>query len=228
MLARDIEPVADGRAHDLRRDAAGIGMQRAFDQLAVGLFILAERHDLAHARLQRVVFQPLEMRVVGGQDGDAVFRHAGENLRLRVGDGFHVLEIFDVRGLDGRDDDDLGAHEGSEFCQLARMVHAHFQHGEPRVFGQVRERQRHAPMVVEAFLARMRLARRFERGGEHFLRARLAGGARDADDFRLRARARFDPQILERLHRIIDGEERATTDLSRQRFSTRWRTTHLP
>ena len=80
-----------------------------------------------------------------------------------------------------------------------------------------RQRQRHAPMIVERFLRRVRRARIAQAGAQHLLGAGLAGAARDGDDARVRRepRARRAPMRFERVQRIVDAEQRAVSGCCR-------------
>src|SRR5262249_41646999 len=78
-------------------------------------------------------------------------------------------------GLDRGDDGDMRPHQARERCDLARVVHADFEHGEAPALRQARERERHPPVVVVRSRRGMGLA--FAR--EHELERVLGAGLAD-------------------------------------------------
>ena len=80
----------------------------------------------------RALLQPLELRRVAVEDGDAARNEAGKNLRLGVGDGLDRAEIFDMHRRDRGDQRDMGPHEADQRRDLARMVHADLEHARKR------------------------------------------------------------------------------------------------
>ena len=118
--------------------------------------------------------------VVGRNDADAVGRQPLEDLRLGVGDRLHGAEIFKVCGRDLGDHRHMGPDHGDQVADLSGIVHAHLEHAALARLRHAREGQRHAPMIIVAFLAPVGGARRAEDGGQGFLHARLAHRAGDA------------------------------------------------
>ena len=93
--------------------------------------------------------EALELRRVAVEDRRAARLDAGEDLRLGVGDRLDRAEMLDMHRRDRGDERDMRAHEADERRDLAGVVHADLEHAEGRVGRQARERQRHAPMIVE-------------------------------------------------------------------------------
>ena len=110
--------------------------------------------------------------------------------------------------LDRRDQRDLRLDHPDKRRDLARMVHADFEHAVPRGFRHPRERQRHAEMIVVRRRRRMRRALHGEDRVERFLGASLADGARHRRDPRGRAGARRPAKRDQRVKHIGHGNER--------------------
>ena len=62
---------------------------------------------------------------------------------------FDALEEFEMHRLDGGDDRDVRAHHPRQRRDLAGVVHADLEDAEARARRHARQRQRHAPVVVE-------------------------------------------------------------------------------
>ena len=71
MAARRADLVGELGAEDLRLDRRAVGVQRAFEQARVGLFVLAERHDARDAGFLGAALELRELRNVAIEDGGA-------------------------------------------------------------------------------------------------------------------------------------------------------------
>ena len=84
--------------------------------------------------------------------------------------------------LDRGDDRDVRPHQLDERRDLAGMVHADLEDAVARRRRHARQRQRHAPVVVERGRRIVDRALRRERARQHLLGAGLADAAGDGDD----------------------------------------------
>ena len=133
--------------------------------------------------------------------------HAGEQAGLLVRDRFFRSHVADV----GRPHVGNHAHVRLDLARqrldLARMVHAQFEHAVARLARQAGQADRHTDMVVEARRAGGCRRLRREHGAQRILGAGLADRAGDARDPRLAARAPGVTEIDQRLHRVGDFHE---------------------
>ena len=109
--------------------------------------------------------------------------------------------------LDGGDNGNIGLDHAGERPQLARMVHADLENPDFRGKRQARQRQRHAPMIVEAAGIGEGLGLAGKGETQRFLGAGLADAARDADEPRLAARPASAAQASQREKRIVHHEQ---------------------
>ncbi len=112
-----------------------------------------------------------------------------------------------MRRLDRGDDRDMRADQARQPVDLAGMVHAELEDAIVGVARHARERQRHAPVIVEAADGGGGLALRFEGDAQRLLGAGLADAAGHAQDFCGRAVARRAAQGFERLLRVGDEDQ---------------------
>ena len=118
-------------------------------------------------------------------------------------------EEAEMRRLDRGDDRHVRAHQPRQRVDLAGMVHAHLEHAALRVARHARQRQRHAPMVVEAAGRGDGAALALERALQRLLGSGLADAAGDADDLRRRCAARAArPSASSAVMRIADDQQR--------------------
>ena len=140
--------------------------------------------------------------IVGIQDRDAVGRQGFDQFALGQRHALDGIEELHVRVSDVGDHADLRPRDGRQLANLARVIHAHLQHGDAAVIGQAQNRKRNAHMVIEIA---DRLAHR-QCGGEQMrdgiLGRSLAGDAGDADDRPAPARPRPARQRLQGRQRI--------------------------
>ena len=194
-----------GRADQAAAASGGDGVDR------VDVGVAAAEGDDPVGVAPRGLDQPVAVRAVVGDDRDAVGLEPDENLALGVGDRLFRSERLDMRGSDRGDDRDVRADLPGQSGDLARVVHAHFEHREPRVARHAREAQRHAGVVVVALDRAVDLARSaaVERGVKRLLGAGLADRAGDPDDRRAAALARRAAERLQRRGRVVDQHVRA-------------------
>ena len=157
----------------------GLGLQKG----AGGDIGVQHRHT---ARLQAVD----DRRLFMGNALDAV-----KGLQMRRGHGGHHHHIRPRHMRQGRN--------------LARMVHANFDHREIRLTRQPRQRQGHAPMVVIARLGGMDPALPAQDHSQHLFGRGFANRSGHPHHPRPRARPRRPAQILQRLQHIRHDEKRS-------------------
>ncbi len=161
----------------------------------------AERHD-ARASCGRLRLEPFDVLVVGGQNSCAALRKTVEDFGLGVGDVRDGVEELDMDGRHPRHDCDVRTNETRERRNLARVVHADFEHAEIGAFRHERQRKRHAPEIVVGFLRSVRAPRCRKHQAQHFLRAGLADAAGDGDDARACSLAGRAAERVQRFERI--------------------------
>ena len=112
-----------------------------------------------------------------------------EDRRLLPRDaGNPVRERLQVDRPDIRHQRDVGRGKGGQRRDLAGMVHPDLDHAERGVAGQLRQGQRHAPVIVEALHRGVDAPLPAQHVGQHLLGRRLAHAARHRDDARARPR----------------------------------------
>ena len=208
MPAGRADLVGEVGAEDLRLDRRAVGVQHAFAQPGIGLFVLAERHDSGDAGLLGAALELRELRIVAIEDGGAAGFEAEKNLRLGVGDLGERTEEFEMHRRDRSDDRDMRTGEPRQRRDLAGVVHSHFQHRVMRARRAARERERHAPMIVVGGDRGVRLAILAEREPQRLLGSGLADRTGDADHLGRRADARRGGKIAQRGKHIRHQQER--------------------
>ncbi len=161
----------------------------------------AEGHHAAARSGARVAQQ----RIVDVEEQGAGFGESGNDGKLFVADGFFAAEMFQMRPADIGDHRQVGARGFAEHADLARMVGAHFQHGKAMGTPQLKQRQRHADMIVEIAFGGERLARTAQHRGDHVLGGGLAVAARHRDFGDAEARGIGLRQRQQRLSRVAHG-----------------------
>ena len=180
---------------DARADARAAVDRRDLHELRVAGGVGAEGRDPRGPRPRRGG-EPLELRRVAIEHGDAAGLEPGEDLGLGVGDSFERAEMLDVHRRDRRHQRDMRPRHGDQRRDLAGVVHADLDHCEGGAGGQARQRQRHAPVIVVGGRGSMGRSEATERDPQHFLGAGLADRAGDGDDAGLRARPGGAPKPL--------------------------------
>ncbi len=155
-----------------------------------------------------MALQPVEMAVVAVEDGDAAGLQPNENFTLGVGDILLAGEKFQVHGLHRRDDRHIGAHHFCKGRNLARMVHADLEDGVAGIARHARQRQGHAPVIVERLDRGMGLARPAERQMQRLLGARLAHAAGHRANARIDTGAAMQSQLAQGIQRIVYMHQR--------------------
>ena len=136
-------------------------------------------------------------------------RHeALEDRRLLARDAADVAERREVDGRHGGDDRDMRPCQPSQRRDLAGRVHPDLEDGEVSLRRQSGQRERHAPVVVEALLRRVHAALRPQRHPQHLLAAGLADRARNSDDPAGEARPRRRPERAQPGEHVGHDEER--------------------
>ena len=136
--------------------------------------------DPDHARVRAARDAPAPL-VVAVQDCQALRRQRRDQLRLFGGDGGLVRKKFDMRRPDAADHADLRRGHFRQRREFAGMIHPHFHHAVFVILVEPDQGQRHADVIVEIALRRLRLETGAQHGRDQFLRARLAAAAGHAD-----------------------------------------------
>ena len=189
--------------------AAAIGAGDRVEQADIGRAGTAEA-DHARADIPGGAFERRAMFAVGGDDCRSARLEPGEDFRLGRSNGIHAAEVLDMRGCDRRNDGDMRSDLRGEIRDLARVVHAHFENGEPAARGHARQAERNPDMVVVATRRPVRRAAAgtFEAGEDRFLDPGLADRTSHPDNRRLDAAARGACQRFERGSGILDENVR--------------------
>ena len=137
----------------------------------------------------------------GGQRGDQLVLGARDA-------GLTLGEVFDVRGADVGDDTPVGRGDAGECCDLAQVVHAHFDDGEFVLGLKSQQLQRQAKGVVEIALRLEHIEFCGERGGDGFLGGGLAGRAGNGNNAFAPLAAHVRGEGLKRDERIFRDEKR--------------------
>ncbi len=137
------------------------------------------------------------MRVVAVEHRRAAGLDARKDFRLGVGNRRDAGKEFQMYRLDGGDDGDVRPDRFDQRLDFAGMVHADLEDGKPRRRRASRQRQRHAPVIVEGGGRGVSLALRAEHAAQRLLGRGLANRAGDRDHLRLQTRARGAGEIDE-------------------------------
>ncbi len=202
MFARHGDGESEPLALDQGGDGAAGRAERDVEQAGVGSVLRAKAPDCFQPLRPRGGGQTVELVVVAVQHGDSVGAHAVEDFRLGVGDGLDRIEKLQVDRFDVGDERHMGADLPGQRPQLARVVHAQFEHAEPAVGGQAGQRQRHAPMIVQTAFGGVGRPLRRQHMAQRFLRAGLADRAGDADHARAAVGLRRLPQRRHGVQRV--------------------------
>ena len=189
-------------------------IKRAGQRLQIDVF----RVNIALLCAERQRFQTIagclkhgQVRVFGGQQGNAVFRQPLIDFGFGTGNVRHAVETAaDVRAHSVVHQRGIGRGNAGQRRQLAEMVHAHFNHGVTVVSAQIQQGERQADVVVE--IARRRQHRvRAEFGTQHrrqhFLHSRFAAGTGNPEHKRVHGLAPRRCHLLQGVQRV--GHEKA-------------------
>ncbi|GCC45431.1 hypothetical protein chiPu_0029314 [Chiloscyllium punctatum] len=149
VAAGHADLVGDVVIQDIRMHRRAGRVQREVDQPRFGTLVGTERDDARDAGLLRLLLQPRELSVVAVEHNGTVRLESGKDLRLGVGDRLDAGEEFQMHRLDRGDDGDVRPHHLHQRSDLAGMVHADLEHRKARARRAARQRQRHAPVIVE-------------------------------------------------------------------------------
>src|SRR5260221_111479 len=144
--------------------------------------MLAEADDAGDPATLRRLREACEMSVVAVEDRGAAGFDTVEDLGLGIGDRLERGEIAEMRDLDRGDDGDMRPGDRAELGELAGMVHAELEDAEIRLARHSRQRQRHAPLIVEAADGGVGQALARQRNPQRLLGPGLADAPSDADD----------------------------------------------
>ena len=113
-----------------------------------------------------------------------------------------------MHGRDGRHDADRRPRELRQVRDLAGSVGAQLQHERLVLGREPEERERQAPLVVEAPRGLEHVEARGEHGGDELLGGRLAVGPGHGHDGNREARPVIGGEPAERPRRVLDEHER--------------------
>ena len=183
-------------------------MQHKLEQPRTSAAMRAERHDLADAGLLRLALQARKLRIVAIEHRRAAGLDAEKDFRLGIGDRLDILEEFEMHRLHGGDDRHMRPHQSHQRFDLAGMVHADLEHAEGDIRRTPRQRQRHAPVIVERGDGGMGGALRRQHLQQHFLGRGLADRAGDGDHPGAEPRPGGPRQIDQRAEHVLDDQQR--------------------
>ncbi len=126
--------------------------------------------------------QQVEPAAVAVNHRRAAWFKSLKNLRLGFGDVTLAIEILQMRDLHIGNDRHVRPYHFHQRADFAGMVHADFENTEFCGPGHPRQRQRHAPVIVERADRRMGCAKVGKHCLEHFLGAGLADRAGHRDN----------------------------------------------
>jgi len=152
--------------------------------------------------------ETIELRRVTIKHGGAARFEPGEDLGFGVGNGLDRAEILEMHRRDRGHQRDMRPRQGDERRDLAGVIHADLDRREGGARRQLRQRQRHAPMIVVGRGGGVGRAEPAERDAQHFLGAGLADRAGDRNDARLRPRPRRRAEALQGAQGVVDRENR--------------------
>ena len=208
MPSRHSDFIRDIVAKQARMDGGTFTVQRDIEQARIRLGVLAERHDARDATGLRLVAQTCELRIVDVEDRRAIRLKSREDFRLGVGNRFDSGEEFEVHWLDRGDDRKMRAHQFHQRLDLACMVHTNLEDRELRARRAPRERQRHAPMIIEGCRRGMGFALPLQHRTQRFLGRGLADRSRHRDDLCMRAGARGFRDINQTCEHVRHHQQR--------------------
>ena len=201
---------------DARPENGAFRTAAELDQAEFSLRIGAEGMDMADAGRGRRVFQKLVLRAVMNDQRMAAIDDALEDLGLGLGNLVEALEIAEMGGGDARHHGHMRPHHGGQRPDLARVVHADLEDAEVGCLGHARQRQRHAPMIVERGDRRMHAALRLEHMAQHLLGRGLADLPGDGDDLGGAAVTRRTTEPDHRFEHVVDDDHRCIQSSERR------------
>ena len=184
-------------------------MQRQIEQPCVGFRVRAERDDAGDAELLGVLLQPCELRIVAvehhraaGLDAEQRFppwHRQSPRCRQRISrcTGSTVVMTATCR-----------PHHPHQRIDFAGVIHADLEHRKTRIRRAARQRQRHAPVIVERRARGMASALRAEHAPQRLLGRGLADRAGHRDHRRLEPRPRGMRQIDQAGEHVVHHQQR--------------------
>ena len=159
-------------------------------------------------RRRRRLGHPYHPRVVRVQDDAPGGRDRADERALLGQDTLDRTELLQVRGRHGGDDGERGGGDRGEGGDVARAVGPHLEHDRLVGGAELEERQREAPLVVEAPRRAQDLKARAEDAGDQLLGRRLAVRAGHADDRDVEPAPVRRRQPPEGGRRVVDEHDR--------------------
>src|SRR5262249_33455240 len=152
------ELVSHHLVDDLRGDAGAFRMQDKALDPDLGVAMMTEADNSAQPRPLRRTGKSIEKRRIAIDDRTAAFLDSEKYLRLGIGDLFKRVKISKMAWRDRGDDRDMGPHHSDKRSDLAGVVHSNLEYRIGGISRHARQRQGHAPMVVEGCGRRMCLS----------------------------------------------------------------------
>ena len=131
-----------------------------------------------------------------------------ENFRLGVGNRLDAGKEFQMHRLDRGDDGDMRPHHPDQRLDFAGVIHADLEDRKTRRRRAARQRQRHAPVIVERRGRGMGLALRAEHAPQRLLGRGLADRTGHRDHLRVQPRARGMREIDQTGEHVVDHQQR--------------------
>ena len=164
-----------------------------------------------------VVSNVPQQRLVSVENAEAAFRHAAQDLQLRLQNSLAAAEMLNVHRADVGDDRKVRSCDIRQVFHLSEMVHAHFEHRDLRPLRNVENAHWKSEVVVMVSVGARRAELPLQDAGRHFLRRRLADASGNADHLQSKElaiarcdlsigqqRVRHDKARKSRLDRMLD------------------------
>jgi len=159
------------------------------------------------------------MLVVPIRHRDSLGGQGGEEIALLSGDFTLATQKLDVRGADVGDEPDIGLGDFGESCDLAPMVHSHFDHRTLMSIFARHQGEGDAIVVVEVAAGLEAGSRGFEYRRGHLLGGGLSAAAGQADDRALESAAMSRRQITDATGRVRNRDHGQLGDITQLRFA---------
>ena len=134
MPPRRTHLVGNTRSPNVGSDANTLGVECDFLSAGIRFFREPERDHLG-TTIASNSCEPVIMRVIAIENGNAARSQTLEYLRFRVGDRLHRTEELEMSGLDSGHDRNVRPNEDRQWANFASVVHADLKHPKPGVLG---------------------------------------------------------------------------------------------
>ena len=134
--------------------------------------------------LLRLVIQVPQQQIVAVEQQLAGGRHTGHNLHFRLADAILGAQKFNVGGADVDNHRYVRTGNVRKVGNLAKVVHAHLQHGSFGILRHGQHRHGHPDVVIVIGRGLAGDVSLLQHGGDHFLGGALAHGAGDRHHLR--------------------------------------------